>query len=335
MSLCGRARLQHDPAAAAMELRGRRSSSAPAKRKSATHHKTAGEDSGGRRHKAAQAMGPGFLIGDRVLVDASRRGDWIEGVVKVEEQHHFHVRLEKDGSLVRVPRSLVARAPAPNFRRKPRLDTDVPKHLLQHHERDHVRRNIEEAKAEAGEGFSKGSRVPKVRCGWAGPEFRDKLPFWARDKYIPARYQGIQWNKEFEEYDVWDPKISKKLNKRTGNGYVARSRDYKPPTSLGGGLERPPPRNTSGNLNFGDKWMGKVPKYLDEGTHSSYNATGMKEDIKRRRREAKKEDASKEKAQRAKLDISTLIRTIDVKEDIKRRRREAKKVLEDASKEKK
>lgn len=86
-------------------------------------------------------------------------------------------------------------------------------------------------------------------CSWAGPEFRDKIPFWARDKYIPARYLGLEWDEKEERYVAAHP-----------------------------GLETEPPRNTrgawlltalcllswpgAGNINYGDKNWGKVPQYL-------------------------------------------------------------------------
>ena len=117
-----------------------------------------------KSNKASQAR-PAIGVGDVVEVDAHRCDMWCMGVVEdiSSDLCHFQVALKQGGG-VKVPRSLVARAPAPHFSRKPKLDMAAPRSHSGNQrgprprERNHVRRNIEEAKAEAGEGFAKGSR---------------------------------------------------------------------------------------------------------------------------------------------------------------------------------
>lgn len=118
-----------------------------------------------------------------------------------------------------------------------------------------------------------------MQCGWAGPEFRNEPPLWARDKYLPARYQGLQWNEEYECYDIWDPALgSPLLHKKLKNGYVVRPKNYKPPKSLGKNLETPPPRNSRGNLNFGNAVFGKTPRYIREKSGSPEGANEAETD---------------------------------------------------------
>lgn len=180
-------------------------------------------------------------------VDAHHRGEWVDGIVESvsPRMRNFSVRLKdaksKHVRRVEVPRALIARnAQKVRMQQKARLDMATPRRPPASKEAkgtkvDFVQHNIDEARANKG----LGSRIPKVVVGWAGPEFKDKMPFWARDKYLPARYQGLDWDQEANN----------------GNGaYVTGVL----------GLEELPPRNTRGNLNYGDKNWGKVPAYLAE-----------------------------------------------------------------------
>jgi len=179
----------------------------------------------------------------------------------------FVVRQKYSGKTVTVPRSLVNREPRiRSVRPKQALDQAAPCRRPHSAKIDHVERNISEAKANGGAHFQLRSRVPQLVCGWAGPKFRNKKPYWARDKYIPSRWQGLQWDEKANNgkgaYQAWD-KEHKEYAKVNGKEVLIKRGGYvkNGPELPNFDLEDAPPRNSRGNLNFGDALWGKMPHY--------------------------------------------------------------------------